>query len=266
MYYTEDGEKLPIPGTQVSDNFQNKSMRYIVPFFLLLSCQSLPESGQALNATPDSLVAESAAETLTEDTTKRTAHFVDSTTIGKKSFNKVELAIYKRTEDEHSVNIKFYSKKGNSWVIKSAFESEISNLIQPDVKVSDFNNDGMSDVTYISALAARGANEVRSLFIYDSKKDDLVFIKNSEDYPNILYNKELNCIDAWLVYGGYSTVFLKLQGDSLKEFASVQTFEGITVKTFDKNGKEKIIFHDDNIPEDFIRYKNFKPLKVNENW
>ncbi len=53
-------------------------------------------------------------------------------------------------------------------------------------QLEDFNNDGIKDMTYVSAVAARGANEVRRLFIYDKKRDELVYIKNSEDYPNPL--------------------------------------------------------------------------------
>jgi len=32
---------------------------------------------------------------------------------------------------------------------------------------------------------------------------------NAEEYPNMLYNKELDCIDAFLIHGGTSTVFFK---------------------------------------------------------
>ena len=86
-------------------------------------------------------------------------------------------------------------------------------------------------------------------------------MKNSENYPNMLYNKELNCIDAFLVYGGSSTVFLRISGDSLKEFASVEAMDGLTVKEIDRNGKEKIIFQDTTNKAAYIRFKTYKPLK-----
>ena len=86
-------------------------------------------------------------------------------------------------------------------------------------------------------------------------------MKNSENYPNMLYNKELNCIDAFLVYGGSSTVFLRISGDSLKEFASVEAMDGVTVKEIDRNGKEKIIFQDTKNKAAYIRFKTYKPLK-----
>jgi len=77
----------------------------------------------------------------------------------------------------------------------------------------------------------------------------------------MLYNKELNCIDAFLVYGGSSTVFLRISGDSLKEFASVEAMDGVTVKEIDRNGKEKIIFQDTKKKAAYIRFKTYKPLK-----
>ncbi len=81
----------------------------------------------------------------------------------------------------------------------------------------------------------------------------------------MLYNKELNCIDAFLVYGGCSTVFLKIKRDSLIEFASVELMDGLTVKTY-KNGTERIIFQDTSNKAGYIRYKNFKPLKEYESY
>jgi hypothetical protein len=75
------------------------------------------------------------------------------------------------------------------------------------------------------------------------------------------YNRELNCVDAFLVYGGSSTVFLNIKDDSLKEFASVRLLDGLTVTTYDEQGKEKIILKDLTKKGGYIRYKNFSPLK-----
>ena len=128
--------------------------------------------------------------------------------------------------------------------------------------ISDFTNDGFNDITFISGTAARGANEIRRLFVYDGQKKELIPIINSEDYPNMLYNKELDCIDAFLVYGGCSTVFLNISGDRLKEFARVDLSDGLTVTVIDKKGKEKIILKDKTNEAGYIRYKRFKPLKA----
>ena len=109
--------------------------------------------------------------------------------------------------------------------------------------------------------AARGANEVRRLYIYNKEKDRLVYMKNSEHYPNIQYNSYLNCIDAWLVYGGCSTVFLRIRADRLQETATVEVFDGlVTVTKTDKYGKEKVIKEMKCDSLNMTRFKSYKPL------
>ena len=187
-------------------------------------------------------------------------HFIDSSTIGRKKLNKIELSLY-NNEDSNYVIIKFYSKtSGKSWKLKQIFSFEKDGVTSLDTKLSDFNNDGLKDMTYISAVAARGANEVRRLFIYDKTKDEIILMKNSEEYPNMLYNKQLNCIDAFLVHGGSSTIFLKIYGDSLREFAGVDLDNSLTVYTVDKNGKQKIIRKDKTTQWNYVRFKNYNPL------
>ena len=116
-------------------------------------------------------------------------------------------------------------------------------------------------MTYISNIAARGANQVRRLFIYDNILDKLIYMKNSEDYPNMLYNKKLNCIDAFLVYGGSSTIFLNIKGDSLVEFEGVDLDDHITVYEINKSGKRIIIKKQKNKDEwYYVRFKSYKPL------
>jgi hypothetical protein len=77
------------------------------------------------------------------------------------------------------------------------------------------------------------------------------------------YNSELDCIDAFLVHGGSSTVFTRIKGDSLIEFASVHSDNNRTVYEMDKFGNEKLIRKDTIIDYDnvYVRYKNYKPLK-----
>ena len=194
------------------------------------------------------------------DTAKLEEFYVDSVNIGRKKFNKIELSKY-RTADSCWVSIKFYSSStGKSWTLKQTFGFEKDDIRDCDMKLSDFNNDGFKDMTYISAVAARGANQVRRLFIYDKIKDRLVYIINSEDYPNMLYNKTLNCIDAFLVYGGSSTVFLRIKGDSLVEFASVQLDNDLRVYETDNKGVRKLIREDNATKMYFVRFKNYKPL------
>jgi hypothetical protein len=188
-------------------------------------------------------------------------YFADSSNIGVKSFNKIEVSSF--TGDSSFVTIKFWSKRKGKWNLKNSFQFEKDLINNCDTKISDFNNDGYKDMTYISLTAARGANEVRKLFIYDKIKDVIVPIKNSEEYPNMRYNKGLNCIDAFLIHGGCTTVFLKIEGDTLREFARVDIADGLTVREYDKKGRSKVILrkaYNENQPE-YIRYRNYKPLK-----
>ena len=65
-----------------------------------------------------------------------------------------------------------------------------------------------------------------------------------------------------LFFGGTATVFTKIQKDSLKEFASVETTDYITVTIINNLGKEKVIKRiKTKKDEEFIRYRNFNPLK-----
>lgn len=225
-------------------------MKSIVGLILifLISCQGRQETKTVVNNLTTKQLDE---------------YFADSLNIGRKSNNKIELSLL-RTDDSVFVVINFYSKQSEKWVLKNHYKFEKDGITGLDTKLSDFNNDGLNDITYISAVAARGANEVRRLFIYDKDNDQLTLMKNSEDYPNMRYNKELNCIDAFLVYGGCTTAFLKISGDSLKQFASVELFDGLYVRTYDELGKEKIIFEDTTHKGEYERYKNYNPLKEYE--
>ncbi|HWW41912.1 hypothetical protein [Pedobacter sp.] len=189
-------------------------------------------------------------------------HFVDSTNIGKPKKNKFELSLF-RNADSSYVILHFYVKSNqNKWLLKQKFNFSADDLSGCFTELSDFNNDGFKDVTYKSTIAARGANDVRRLFIYDNSKDRLIYIKNSENYPNLMYNKKLNCIDAFLVHGGSTTVFLKIEKDSLREFASVNLDDKINIQLIDKNGKRKyLIKNKKNTFDPYTRFTNFSPLE-----
>ena len=189
--------------------------------------------------------------------------FTDDSHIGVPHKNKVELNNYKRSSGNLAV-IKFFSLTDKKeWKLKQTFEFEKDDLTDCEPHIEDFNNDGFKDFTYNSNVAARGANEIRKLFIYDKKNNELVYIKNSEKYPNMAYNKKLDCIDAWRVYGGTSTDFLRIDGDVLREFASVENFDGKrTVTVIDSKGRQRVIRRDKITDDDlYTRYNNFKPLE-----
>jgi hypothetical protein len=244
----------------------------LIIFFI--SCKNAPEKSSAINTFSDTTFTdysdsaqyEGKVETTTvNDTTELAEFFVDSLTVGRKSYNKFELSYYRTTDSFYTV-INFYSKKNNKWILRNEFVLPKDGVLGCDVEVSDYNNDGYNDITYVSAVAARGANQIRTLFIYDKQKDNLTHIKNSESYCNLQYNKNLKCIDAFNVYGGCMSYFLNLVGDSLKPFASVELYEGLTITEYDKKGNEKVILKDSSVKATYIRYKSYKPLKEYEDY
>lgn len=233
-------------------------LNILIILIFILSCTASPTDNEIKDV--------SIADT-TNTNTEIIETFVDSLNIGEKGKNKVEL-IKHRVFDDTYVIVKFYRKATvpNRWYNANTYIVQCNAMQGLVPNITDFNNDNFNDITFISAQAARGANEVRRLFVYDDYERALISIVNSEDYPNMLYNKELNCIDAFLFHGGTSTVFARIKGDSLKEFASVHNDSHRTVYEVDKFGKDKLLRRDKINPEDvYIRYINYKPLKAYKN-
>jgi hypothetical protein len=230
--------------------------KYFLPILiaLIFSCQNgHKQTAEIRNGKITS--AQKAAQPTLNDS------FADSIEVGRKGFDKVEIAWYSTAAGDYAIT-RFYAKRQNSWILRNEFKLHEDQYLNPLPEVSDLNGDGFNDVTYDSFRAANGANEVRTLFIYDSKNDSLVYIKNSENYPNMQYNKELHCIDAFLVSGCAATVFLKLEKDSLREFASVERCDSLIVSTCDRKGREKVILAKKADRDDFTRYKNYRPLRA----
>ncbi len=238
-------------------------MKYllIIIVFFIVSCSTKQKSKENTNS--PLLIENSKNEKAIIKETEIIETFVDSTKIGIKGKSKIKIVKH-RVLDETYLIIKFYTKGPNYWIIQNTYLYETDALMNLNPNISDFNNDKLNDITFISGTAARGANEIRRLFIFDESKNELISIVNSQDYPNMLYNDELNCIDAFLIYGGSSTVFAHIKGDSLIEFGSVHNDNCRFVYEIDKNGKEKLLQKDTIIDGEgvYVRYKNFKPLKT----
>lgn len=188
--------------------------------------------------------------------------FADSSRIGVPHRNKIELESYDTGSGNSLVKIRFYVRKRKAgWELKQSFEFPKNSLIDCDPHVDDFNHDGLRDFTFRSNVAARGSNDVRTLFIYDKSRDALVWIKNSEHYPNMEYNGKLDCIDAWLFHGATTTVFLRIVGDELKEIATVDTGRELIVTVFEKDGS-RVLRREQMDEEDiYTRYSSFDPLQ-----
>lgn len=214
---------------------------------------SQPETG---TAPPPRIDNQAFAET-------RVEYFSDDQRIGLRKKNKVEIRCFSNKEGRFA-EIKFFGRSEyGAWLERQAFRFEKDGVTDCDPVVEDFNNDGLNDFTYQSTVAARGSNEVRRLFVYDKEHDELVYIKNSQSYPNLAYNKKLRCIDAFLVYGATSTVFLRIKGDELREFARVETGEELIVSIIDKSGTERVVSREkmnpDNFEEIFRRFSTYSP-------
>jgi len=193
----------------------------------------------------------------------RIEQFSDEKRIGRRGKNKIEMRCYSRGS-ERFAEIKFYTRSEyGAWFQTQSFKFEKDGVTDCDPTIEDFNNDGLKDFTYQSNVAARGANEVRKLFIYDKKLDELVYIQNSEDYPNLAYNKTLHCVDSFVVTGTTETVFLRIEGDKLREFASVDNGLERVVTVTDSRGKSRILrrqkYNTNDFGEVFRRFYTYNP-------
>ncbi|WP_445713059.1 hypothetical protein [Flavobacterium sp.] len=189
--------------------------------------------------------------------------FVDSINFGKKFENKLE--IYKVGENLMTFTKIYLSDKINGkWVIKDSLLIECERINNLNVLINDFNNDNNNDLLFTSGTAARGANNIQTLVLF-SENQKLKWIKNSDNFPNLMYNEKLDCIDALAFTGGLTTVFLKIQNDSLIQFASVdQRDNRISVEVLDNNGKWKEINNIIDKSKEMKRFINYNPLEERE--
>ena len=172
--------------TTVGSNFTG---HFIMKFFTLLfltilvSCNTKHETEKAINKTHTTKLTNNESvhsEQQNADTSKTEIidTFVDSSNIGTKGKCKVELTKF-RVYDDIYVIIKFYIKGRNTikdpetWMVQNNYCYETTALMGFEPNISDFNNDDFNDLTFISGTAARGANEVRRLFVYESQKQEL---------------------------------------------------------------------------------------------
>lgn len=229
-------------------------IRLYIIIFIIISV------GCTENIKPKDILSNKTVE-VQKDIPQIEEEYTDSLKIGVPRKYKLDFKKF-RSNDSVYIEIKFFEKNNSKWLLKQKFHFLKDGILSCDVELKDFNNDKLNDFTFISSIAARGANSIRKLFIFDKESGKLIFIKNSEEFPNIRYNKDLNCIDAFRVYGGTQTAFAKIEKDSLREFANVEVFHGrIIINTIDKNGKEKTIRNEKYDKESYVRFKNYSPLK-----
>jgi len=132
--------------------------------------------------------------------------------------------------DGHLVRVTFTHDLGNGGTLLSSYDIDKDPLIGCEPKKYDYNGDGYLDYSFVSNMAARSANEIRTIFIFDLNENRFLHIKNSEQYPNLIFNPKLNCLDAWAFHGGTIQSFLKLESDSL-----------VLMYTIDIHGTERVL-------------------------
>lgn len=202
--------------------------------------------------------------------------FADSLNVGLRGKTKVEIEKFRNDNTQDNLIIlNFYQRDSiwdfkkqknteNIWKQTNRFYFDKDGIIGIDAEISDFNNDGYKDFVYESGIAARGGNIIKTLFIYNPKNKNFVHIKNSDKYPNLSFNSNLNCINSLILTGSVTTCFLRLKQDSIIEFARVDVSDKILVEERDSSGKFKIIEEKKfkgNDDDFYSGYSNYKPLE-----
>lgn len=237
---------------------------YLIVLSILPSCHSSPPAGQAASAV--NLAKPILLQPLGKPVIRRVEFFADSLAIGQPRHHKLTIAQY-QAPDSTFVDIHFYSRQSSGWQLRSHFHFQKDYLTSLSPELVDYNHDRFIDFTYQSDAAARGSNKMQRLFLYQPLQDQLLCIKNAERYPNLLYNKKLYCLDAFLVHGGCTTVFLKISGDSLRPFASVDLADSLTVRTYNGCGGSRQLLRKPLNPTvfHFTRFKDYRPLQAYTN-
>lgn len=192
--------------------------------------------------------------------------FIDSTDFGLKGKTKIELRRI-GTEDDVTVHVRMFSLKNGLWDLSDQLVTHGTPITSVRPIFYDYNKDGFNDILFFSSEGGRGANEVKTLVLFDPKRNKMIWVKNSESYPNIRYNTKLGCLDAGAVYGGEMSYFLRIKGDSLVEFASVEHFDKrIIVELTDSKGNSRVIKNipDERVGCDFCRFSNYDPMELAE--
>ncbi|MBK7413500.1 MAG: hypothetical protein IPI29_13185 [Ignavibacteria bacterium] len=167
--------------------------------------------------------------------------FLDSTSFGRKGQCKIEV-VRACMEYRSITRVRLYVKDGARWQQRDSCSFESDDCPSLAASITDFNGDKLNDLVFQSRLAGRGANELQQLVVYNDTAQRLTVIVNSDEYPNLRYFSELDYLEAYRFYSGYSTEYLRVDADSLKLYARMETDDGVeTVSTFDKQGRWKVI-------------------------
>lgn len=228
-----------------------KKLIYIITIFFIISCNKKSENKKFIENKNEKKIT-------TIDTLE---FFSDSINFGKKRDNKIE--VYKIGTEENTIaKVYLFEKTKKKWQLIDSLSLEATRINDLNTQIIDYNNDDFKDIIFTTGMAGRGGNNIQSLILFSAKKKSLNWIKNSENFPNLMYNESINCVDACVLTGGQTTYFLKIENDLLKEFAKVDQRDGrIISEILDKNGKWKEIQNIKDNPEGFDRFINYNPIE-----
>ena len=206
---------------------------FFIAFLLLFSCSENSEGVSSKGISVDEEIKENDSG-LDENYFKI---IIDSLNIGVKGNNKIRIEISSDSDSSQAV-IFFYSKKNGVWMEKNKFILGSDNdLVSFSPYIQRFNSDDFNDLLIHSAIAARGSNSVMKLYVYDSVLDQLKYIKNSEKFPNLRYQKELDLIDSYAFHGSTTQYFLKIQSDTLFNYAKIERENDTLYSFYKRNNK-----------------------------
>lgn len=163
--------------------------------------------------------------------------------------------------DGHEVNILFSLNLENGETLLDRFKLDKDPVAGCEPYLYDYNGDGYLDYSFISDIAARGANEIRTVFIYNPVDRRFFHLKNSDHYPNLIYNFKMKCLDGWAFHGGTTQYILELDSDSLIVNYSIDIHG--TERLLNKYDKGKLTEVRTDTIEDvgFIRYSTINPFE-----
>lgn len=192
---------------------------------------------------------------------QETEKFSDSKTVIKNNQYKLDV-VQKNQKENAIVNFSLFKKENKKWIKLQDYHFTKQNFSLTVDTSEDLNNDGYKDVKISFAQAARGANEVNRLFIFDPKTQKLIDMENSADYPNLHYNKKRDCVTSDIFYGGSATYFLKIKKNKLEPFGKVEYYDD-SISSYKIVNGEKILLK--KIPyktEDAgVFFSNFDPVE-----
>ena len=193
---------------------------------------------------------------------QKNEYFSDSKNTIKPKKYKINISQI-NNKNESIVNFELFRKSGAKWIkIQTGNFKKQANFSLNVTTDEDLNNDGYNDLKISYAQAARGANEIEILFIFNPKTQELIEIINSQDYPNLHYNSKRNCINSYMFYGGNSTYFLNIKENKLDSFARVEFYNDTVYSYKIKNGKEILLKKKEyKSDEGAVFFSNFEPIE-----